>query len=111
MMPYLAEVEDVRKLPNGTSCAFDLVMKLAEFSYGDLDSDGGGGGQRPSDEVVDDLLSDLAPERRASDPSWEYSRVLKGLETRAQELSIYGIKDFCASTIKLMSEWKISVPS
>lgn len=111
MVPFLNEVDGVRRLPNGVRVAFDLVMALAANSYGELDSGGSGYGERPSDEIVDELLSELAPERRAIDPSWDFVEVLEDLKQHAELLGDYGIEDFCSSTIKLLSEWKDSLPS
>ena len=110
IMPHLREVEDVRNLPNGTTVAFDLVITLARCSYGDLNGHGRGYGDRPSDAVVDDLLRELASERRARNPSWDYSGALQALQDHAQELSEAGIEDFCSSTIELLSGWNDAGP-
>lgn len=106
MLPFLGEVEDLRKLPESTAIAFDLVMTLGAYSYGDLDSDGGGYGERPSDEEVDDLLLELAPERRRIEPLWNFAEVLETLRKRAKHLGDYGIENFCSRTIELLSTWK-----
>lgn len=106
MMPFLDEVEELRKLPNSTVTAFDLVMTLAEYAYGGLKSGGCGYGERPSDEEVDGLLVELATERKAIEPSWNFHHVLNTLREQNEELDRYGIEDFCAQTIDLLSAWQ-----
>ena len=111
MVPFLREVNDVRKLPNSAEIAFDLVMTLARYSYGELDGHGSGYGDRPSDAIVDDLLSDLAPERRDVDPSWDFVTVLDKLRKQADVLNQSGNEGFCTGSIALLSKWKDSLPS
>ena len=96
MMPFLDEVEGLRELPESTAVAFDLVVDLGRYSYGDLDSDRGGYGDRPSDPEVDDLLVELAEERIKIEPFWNFSEVLDELQEQAKHLSCYGIEDFCS---------------
>lgn len=55
IMDFLDEIEVVRDLSGGFPLAFDLVMTLAEHSYGGLDGGGSGYGERPSDPKVDRL--------------------------------------------------------
>lgn len=69
MMPFLHELEELQKLPESTAVAFDLVMILGEYSYGEMDNKGCGYGDRPSDRDVDGLLLELATERKKIDPS------------------------------------------
>ena len=109
MMPFLEEVEELRKLPESTAIAFDLVMTLGEYSYGELDCGGSGYGERPSDIEVDDLLVDLATERKQIDPSWNFAHILETLRERAKDLSDFGIEDFCSQTIELLSAWQRDV--
>ena len=111
MVDFIGQVEGVRRLPDSTAIAFDLVMALSEYSYGDLDCDGGGYGERPSDEMVDDLLGELATERRKLEPQWDHRGVLQTLKAQAKHFSDYGIEDFCAGTIKLLSGWQNSSPA
>ena len=110
MMPFLDEVEELRKLPDSTAIAFDLVMTLGEYSYGDLGSGGCGYGDRPSDSEVDELLVELATERKKIDPLWKFTRVLGRLQNMAVNLSDFGIEDFCAQTIHLLSDWQSDMP-
>lgn len=81
------------------------MLALGDYSYGDVDSDGGGYGERPSDELVDGLLAELAVERREMEPSWAYAPVLKTLKGTAKFLGQYGIEGFCAATIGLLEGW------
>ncbi len=111
MMPFLEEVEELRQLPESTAIAFDLVMTLGEYSYGELDGGASGYGERPSDIEVDDLLVDLATERKQIDPSWNFAHGLETLRERAEELSRFGIEDFCTQTIELLSAWPKDVPA
>ena len=111
IMPFLDEVEGLRELPESTAVAFDLVMTLAGYSYGDLESDKGGYGNRPSDLEIDDLLVELAEERIKIEPSWEFSKVLDDLQEQAKHLSGYGIEDFCSDTIDLLSAWQKNSPA
>ena len=111
MMPFLDEVEELRKLPHSTTLAFDLVMDLGEYSYGEMDMEGCGYGERPSDLDVDDLLVELATERKAIDPSWNFLSVLETLQERASHLSDYGIEEFCVQTIDLLSGWQKDLPA
>ena len=111
MMPFLREVEELRKLPNSTAIALDLVTVLGQYSYGELDCDGGGYDERPSDEEVDGLLVELATERKAIDPSWDCSHVLNKLRKQNEKLSSYGIENFCARTIDLLSTWQRDLPA
>ena len=39
-MPFLDEVEELVRLPNSTAVAFDLVLDLAGYSYGEMDCKG-----------------------------------------------------------------------
>lgn len=111
MMPFLNEAEELRKLPDSTAIAFDLVMILGEYSYGDLDSGGSGYGDRPSDQDVDEVLVELATERKKIEPLWNFPHVLDTLQKRAKHLADYGIEDFCAQTIDLLSAWKRDLPA
>ena len=111
MMPFLDEVEQIIRLPNSTEVAFDLVLDLAGYSYGEMDCKGCGYGERPSDIEIDDLLVELAPERRKIDPFWNFVEVLETLADQAKYLNGYGIEDFCSQTIKLLSEWKECLPT
>ncbi|CAD6580553.1 MAG: hypothetical protein ASARMPRED_000254 [Alectoria sarmentosa] len=110
MMPFLDEIEGLRKLPDSTAIAFDLVMTLGEYSYGDMNS-GAGYGERPSDQDVDELLVELATERKNIDPFWNFLPVLETLKERAENLADYGIEDFCAQTIDLLSAWQRNPPA
>ena len=109
MMPFLDEIEGLRELPESTAVAFDLVMTLAGYSYGDLDS-GAGYGERPSDPVVDNLLAELAEDRIEIEPFWNFSKVLDNLQKQAKNLSGYGIEGFCARTIDLLTAWQKKPP-
>lgn len=109
MMPFLSEVKDLRELPDSTAMAFDLVMDLAGYSYGHLDSAGSGEGDeeaRPSDEVVDELLCELAAERRRDDSSWDFEEPLRLIRKRNHDLSPFGINNLCAGTEELLSGWQ-----
>ena len=106
MMPFLDEVKELRKLPDSTAIAFDLVMILGEYSYGDMDSGGCGYGDRPSDHDVDELLVELATERKKIEPLWNFPHVLDKLRKQSKDLGDYGIKDFCAQTIDLLAAWQ-----
>ena len=110
VMPFLDEVEGLRELPESTAVAFDLVMTLAGYSYGDLESDRGGYGDRPSDLEIDDVLVELAEERIKIEPLWNFSSVLDTLQGDAKHLSNYGIEDFCSDTIALLSAWQKNPP-
>lgn len=97
MMEFLAEVKGVWKLPGGIPIAFDLVMDLARYSYGWLgDSDSGseGYGNRPSDRVIDRLISQLAVERRRVEPSWNHVKAHESLSKQNKHLAEYGIDGF-----------------
>lgn len=110
MMPFLHEIEELRKLPGSTAIAFDLVMTLGAYSYGELDGGASGYDERPSDPEVDELLVDLALERKKIEPSWDTSRVLDTLQKQDKELDDFGIEGFCADTIELLSAWKEFLP-
>lgn len=111
MMPFLDEIQGLRELPESTVVAFDLVMILGGYSYGDLDGDGGGYGDRPSDLEVDDLLVELAEERIKIEPFWNFSQVLDKLQGQAKHLSGYGGEGFCAQAIDLLSAWQKELPT
>lgn len=113
MMPFLDEVEGLRELPESTAVAFDLVMTLAGagYSYGDLERDRGGYGDRPSDLEIDHLLVELAEERIKIEPFWNFPRVLDTLQDEAKHFSDYGIEDFCSDTIALLSLWQKKPPA
>lgn len=110
MVPFLNEIEELRELPDSTVIAFDLVMILGGYSYSGLDCGGSGYGERPSDPDVDDLLVELATERRNIEPAWNFLRVLETLKERASELYDYGIENFCVQTINLLSAWERDLP-
>ena len=111
MMPFLDEVEELRTLPNSTAIAFDLVMTLGEYSYGELGCGGSGYDERPSDIEIDELLVELATERKKIEPFWDFSTELDTLRERAKELDDFGIEGFCAETIDLLSAWKRDLPA
>lgn len=111
MMPFLADIERLRDLPGSTVLAFDLTIELGEHSYADLGSmNAAGYSERPSDEEVDDLLLQLAPERRDLEPEWNFPKVLKTLKRDAENLSKYSIENYCTGTIELLEEWKAGLP-
>lgn len=110
MMPFLDEIEELRDLPNSTTIAFDLVMKLGTNFYGELSGGASGYGERPSDVEVDELLVELATERKKIEPSWDFALVLDTLQEQAKELDSFGIEGFCAETIELLSAWKRDLP-
>ena len=111
MMPFLDEVEVLRELPEGTAVAFDLIITLVGYSYGDLERDRGGYGDRPSDLEIDYLLVELAEERIKIEPFWNFSTVLDTLRDEAKHFSCYGIEDFCSQTIHLLSAWQKNPPA
>ncbi|KAK4694750.1 hypothetical protein P7C71_g2881, partial [Lecanoromycetidae sp. Uapishka_2] len=111
MLDYLDEVENLLSLPNSTIIAFDLVMDISEYSYGDLDNGGCGYGERSSDKEVDVLLARLAPERRKLKPTWNFVVALDKLQEQAKLFRDYGIEKYCAKTIKLLEGWKASMPA
>lgn len=66
---------DVR---GGAGIIFDLVRQLGNYSYGDLVHDVlARYGDRPSDQIVDNLLQGLALPRYREDPDWDFLDVLK----------------------------------
>lgn len=109
MMPFLDEVAELIRLPNSTDVAFDLVLDLAGYSYGEMDCKGCGYGERPSDIKIDDLLVELTPERRKIDSFRNFAEVLETLAGQTKYLNAYRIDDFCSQTIKLLFEWKESL--
>ncbi|KAF6226775.1 hypothetical protein HO173_012279 [Letharia columbiana] len=111
MMLFLDELEELQKLPDSTAVAFELVMILGEYSYGEMDNKGCSYGDRPSDRDVDRLLLDLATERKKIKPSWNFPRVLDTLSQRAVYLHGCGIEDFCAQTIDFLSAWQRDPPA
>lgn len=111
IMDFLDEVEVVRDLPGGVPLAFDLVMTLAEHSYGGLDGGGSGYGERPSDPEVDRLISELVVERRQMEPSWNHEGALESIEYQNKYLREYGINGFCSGSIKLLSGWEKAAPT
>ena len=94
--------------PDSTAVVFDLIMKLNRYSYCEMDYGGCGCRNRPSDQDIDDLLVELATERRKIEPSWEFFQALVTLQKQAKRLSDYGINNFCAQTIMLLSAWQRS---
>ena len=106
MLPFLAEVDELRRLPGGAAVAFDLVVTLGMYSYGDMDGGGIGCGDRPSDLEVDFLPVELAAERRGIEPSWDFRKVRHVLTERAKYLAECGIDGFCAQSIDLLSGWE-----
>lgn len=103
MMPYFEDIERVWALPGGLSYAFDLVLKLGECSFGDLDSDGGGYGDRPSDEDADDLLYKMIQERRRIDSEYNPLETLQELKDTAKSLSDYGVETYFPRSIDLLT--------
>ena len=110
MMPFLDEVEELRKLPDSTAIVFDLVVTLGEYSYGDLGPIGSLYSDRPSDSEIDELLFELATERKKIDPLWKFDCVLGRLENMARNLREFGIEDFCVHSIDLLSDWQSDMP-
>lgn len=111
MMPFLKKVEQLFELPNSTAVAFDLFIALENYSYGGLGSmKAERNGERPSDVEVDELLVELARQRRTTEPHWKFVEVLERLKAQAKDLADYGIEDFCSDMIKLLTEWKELLP-
>ncbi|KAL8957482.1 MAG: hypothetical protein Q9193_005257 [Seirophora villosa] len=109
MLKYLSEVAGVKRLPGGIPIAFDLVMDLARYSYGSLDDGDGkasGYGDRPSDAVVDDLIAELAVERREVEPGWDFRKALEELREQSKHVAEYGIEGFCEESIALLEGWE-----
>ncbi|KAL8641178.1 MAG: hypothetical protein Q9226_008666 [Calogaya cf. arnoldii] len=106
MSRFLTEVESVGQLPDGIPIAFDLAMRLGSYSYGGLEDGGCGNGSRPSDPILDKLLSELALQRREVEPTWNYAKALESLRKQNKKLEEYGIDGFCENSIKLMDGWE-----
>ena len=102
-MQYLKDIERVWALPGGLNYAFDLVLKLGKCSFGDLDSDGGGYGDRPSDEDADDLLYKMIQERRRIDSEYNPIETLQDLKDTAKNLSDYGVDTYFPRSIDLLT--------
>ncbi len=106
MLPFLAEIDELRRLPGGAAVAFDLVVTLGMYSYGDMDGGGCGYGNRPSDLEVDELLVELATERRGIEPNGDFRKVHDVWRERAEYFAECGIEGFCAQSIDLLSGWE-----
>lgn len=109
MVPFLMEAKGLLDIPGSVGVVFGLVKSLGDMSYGDLDS-GCGYGDRPSDPMVDELLSKLARSRRDEDQGWDFVNLLDDLKRRDDRLKKYGIEDYCVRTRKLLSDWMEGLP-
>ncbi len=106
MMPFFSKIDRLRAIPRSTTLAYNLARTLANNSYGELEGAGAGGGRRPSDMDVDDLLKELAIQRREENPDWNFVRDLDELEQEARHLANYGIDDFWVDSIYLLRAWR-----
>jgi len=96
MLYFLHEAEKLVDVPGCAGIVFDLVEQLGDYSYGDLDYDTlSGYGDRPSDEILDNMLQALALPRCHEDPDWDYLSVLEALKRKAEYLDQFGIKCYC----------------
>lgn len=108
MVPFLGEIKNPRKLLGSIAMAFDFVVISSKKSW--ASDPGGFEDERPSDEVVDKLFVELAPERRKIERQWDLWDVLESLRKRAQNMAVYGVYKYCCKPIELLSTWKWSLP-
>jgi hypothetical protein len=106
MTPFIHEIDKLSKLDNPKALeeAYDLLNMLRQESYGDLDSDGGGYGDRPSDEPADRLLARLIRERTEAGEVWDWGRDLKDIQGEGEELADYGIEPWFPETQKALKD-------
>lgn len=93
MTPFIHEISELSKLdnPKALEKAYNLLKKLREQSYGDIDSDGGGCGDRPSDEPADRLLTRLVQGRAEAGEVWDWGRDLVHIRSEGERLALYGV--------------------
>ncbi|KAF1931431.1 uncharacterized protein M421DRAFT_418066 [Didymella exigua CBS 183.55] len=75
--------------------ACNLVIRLQQLSYG----------ERDSDPVADDLLIELANERKAASEEWDLVSELRDLEERHDYLKGYGIETYSPKLISMCKMW------
>lgn len=104
MVPFLKRVKQLRQLSGSTALAFDLVVTLGEYSWSSEAGCGEEADERPSDEMVDDLLVQLAPERRRIEPDWNFRDVLASLSGQAKNMAGFGISGYCRDSIETLKK-------
>ncbi|KAI9092844.1 hypothetical protein DFS34DRAFT_277268, partial [Phlyctochytrium arcticum] len=83
------------------SSAHDLITSARILSYVE-EGDGGDGGDRPSDEKLDKLLSSLINRRFKSGEVWDWDKELSELKDQAGVMRDYGIEPFFPLSIEAL---------
>jgi hypothetical protein len=106
MLKYVDRIRQLSKLsnPDSVKLAYDLVLHLADSSFGDLD-EVAGHGNRSSDEPADELLFVLANKRRKNGEEWDYKRTLEDLKWTRDAVTLYGIEPYFPTSIALFEGW------
>lgn len=112
MLYFLNEANKLVDLPGSAGTVFDLVVQLGNLSYERLCWDSLAiYGDRPSDQIVDNILQGLALPCYHEDPDWDFLSVLEALKEKADSLDEVGIKDYCVQTIAELTSWKAEPPA
>ena len=112
MLYFLNEAKKLVDVPGSAGIVFDLIGELGDLSYGDLECDSlARCGDRPSDQIVDNMLQGLALPCYREDPDWDFLGVLEALMRRAEFLEGIGIKDYYVQTIAELTRWKSTPPA
>jgi len=106
-MKFFGPIEELKELPDPDAArlSYELVLFLADHSYGELDSGGCGEGDRPSDKRADKLLLKIAQDRKMRGEVWDAASTIKKLKTTAKTLAEYGIEPWFPRSLKLLEGW------
>ncbi|TKA72327.1 hypothetical protein B0A55_06750 [Friedmanniomyces simplex] len=112
VLPFIEHIRGLSNFPHADSIslAMELLVYLVDSSYGELDTHVGcGNGDRPSDAPADDLFCYLARRRAKQEPSWDYTPMLKRLESVSQGPFEFGIETPFTKTVAMMRKWRMTI--
>ncbi len=97
MVDFIRPIQDLREKygPASASTAFDLVMKLRSRSHGGIEDmpKACGYGDRPSDELADQLALSLIKElNKAKDQNLDVKALLADIKSERKYLEEYGVE-------------------
>lgn len=102
---YISEIERLSRKPKGLKLALDLVIYLAQHSYGDPEYIGFGTGNRPSDALADKLLVSILKRMRAQDETFKAEEEFQELKSERRRMKIHGIENHFARSLALIWTW------
>ena len=79
---------------------------MCDLEHSDVDGSAGGGGRDGFDEEMDEVLRELAAERREEEgEAWKVGKLVKDLRRTHDALEEHGIDGWFPKTIALLEGW------